>query len=185
MPDRASILDAAREAGKAVPALCHDYRLKPTGACRVCLVRADGLGIVAACVTPAHEGLRIDTEEARDLARQVVELTVARLPVSALDTLSELADVCRQLGVTTAGGPRGLGVDETHPYVHLDRDLCIACGRCVRVCDEVQGTFALTLAGRGGHTVVAPGPGTWAESSCVARHLRVEISINASEIAGS
>ncbi|HET8641086.1 MAG TPA: formate dehydrogenase subunit alpha, partial [Pseudonocardiaceae bacterium] len=96
------------------------------------------------------------------------ELTVAPLPASALDTPTELARVCHELGVTASGAGHGLPADRSHPYVHLDPDLCIACGRCVRMCDEVQGTFAITLAGRGAATVVAPGPGTWAESACVA-----------------
>jgi formate dehydrogenase major subunit len=165
-----SILEAIRAVGRAVPTLCHDDRLAPTGVCRVCLVRVGDVGVVPACVTPAVEGMTVHTTdpEVNALARQVAELMVARLPGSALDMPTQLADVCRQLGVTVAGAGRGLGRDDSHPYVHLDRDLCIACGRCVRMCDEVQGTFALTLAGRGADTVVAPGPGTWAESACVA-----------------
>ncbi|MGO4429669.1 4Fe-4S binding protein, partial [Streptomyces sp. MCAF7] len=73
------------------------------------------------------------------------------------------------IGPEAARGAGGRGGDDSHPYVHLDRDLCIACGRCVRMCAEVQGTFALTLVGRGADTVVAPGTGgSWAESDCVA-----------------
>jgi formate dehydrogenase major subunit len=171
VPVGSTVLDAVRAAGADVPTLCHDDRLAPTGACRVCLVHLESGAVVAACVTPAADGMRVDTThtETTALARQVVELMVARLPESALDMPTELREVCHRLGVTGTGdGGRGMGRDDTHPYVHLDRDLCIACGRCVRMCDEVQGTFALTLAGHGADTVVAPGPGTWAESACVA-----------------
>ncbi|WP_020522367.1 formate dehydrogenase subunit alpha [Catelliglobosispora koreensis] len=170
VPDGASILDAVRIAGHDVATVCHDDRLKPTGACRVCLVKTDQQGVVAACVTRASEALNISTADTQTVAlvRQTLELMVSRLPASALGMPTELARACRKLGVTTAGTARGQGVDETHPYVHLDRDLCVACGRCVRMCDEVQGTFALTLAGRGAHAVVAPGPGSWAQSDCVA-----------------
>ena len=80
--------------------------------------------------------------------------------------------MCEALGVAPAAFGTGYdsrGFDFSHPYVKLDRDLCIACGRCVRMCDEVQGTFALTLASRGYATVVAPGSGgSWLESDCVA-----------------
>lgn len=174
VPAGASVLDAARAGGSAVPTLCHDDRLAPAGNCRVCLVRVDGDAVVAACVTPATEGMavRTDDEEVLDDARRVVELMVERLPREALDQSSELADVCARLGIGPDGfaaAGRGLGSDLSHPYVHLDRDLCIACGRCVRMCDEVQGTFALTLVGRGGDTVVDTGTGgPWVESACVA-----------------
>ncbi|MFJ8114042.1 formate dehydrogenase subunit alpha [Streptomyces sp. NPDC096132] len=174
VPEGASLLEAVRAAGTELPALCSDDRLSPAGSCRTCLVRADGR-VVAACVTPASQGARVETATA-DLARlrrDAVELIASALPPRALadDNPSELARTCRSLGIApeTARGADDQGGDDSHPYVHLDRDLCIACGRCVRMCSEVQGTFALTLVGRGGDTVVAPGTGgPWAESDCVA-----------------
>ncbi|MDX3633403.1 formate dehydrogenase subunit alpha [Streptomyces europaeiscabiei] len=174
VPEGASLLAAVRAAGIELPALCSDDRLSPAGSCRTCLVRADGR-IAAACVTPAAAGARIETATAdlRQLRREAVELIASALPSPALadDNPSELAQACRSMdiGPDTAQGVGGRGRDESHPYVHLDRDLCIACGRCVRMCSEVQGTFALTLVGRGADTVVAPGTGgLWAESDCVA-----------------
>jgi formate dehydrogenase major subunit len=174
VPDGATVLMAARAASVRVPTLCHDDRVAPSGGCRVCLVRVVGPGVVAACVTAAVDGMTVRATDP-DLAamvRQVVELTVERLPASALELPSELAAVCRQVGVgpeSFAPAGRGLGGDDSHPYVRLDRDLCIACGRCVLMCDDLQGTFALTLAGRGADTVVAPGTGgAWVDSTCVA-----------------
>lgn len=171
----ASVLDAVRAAGVSLPALCDDARLTPAGSCRACLVRAGGK-LVAACVTPAAEDVpvEVDADDLRASRRAAVELIVSALPPYALDddhAGSELAGVCRDLGITpgTARGSGGRGRDDSHPYVRLDRDLCIACGRCVRMCAEVQGTFALTLTGRGSGTVVAPGTGgPWARSDCVA-----------------
>ncbi|AZQ39426.1 formate dehydrogenase subunit alpha [Streptomyces cyaneochromogenes] len=174
VPEGASLLSAVRAAGAELPALCSDERLSPAGSCRTCLVKADGQ-VVAACVTPAVSGVRVETgtDELRQLRRDAVELIVSALPPRALseNNPSELARLCQSMGLgpETAQGAGGRGGDDSHPYVHLDRDLCIACGRCVRMCSEVQGTFALTLTGRGGDTVVAPGTGgPWAESDCVA-----------------
>ncbi|WP_326751275.1 formate dehydrogenase subunit alpha [Streptomyces hirsutus] len=174
VPEGASLLAAVRAAGIDLPALCHDDRVSPAGSCRACLVRADGK-IAAACVTPAASGARVEaaSDDLRILRREAVEVIVSALPSRALtaDIPSELSHVCRSLGIGPEVAHRagGRGGDESHPYVHLDRDLCIACGRCVRMCAEVQGTFALTLVGRGADTVVAPGTGgPWAESDCVA-----------------
>jgi formate dehydrogenase major subunit len=169
----ASVLDAVRAAGAGLPTLCHDDRLTPVGSCRACLVRVDGM-VAAACVTAAIDGTRVETagEELEALRRDAVELIASALPRRALEgASSELATVCRSLGIEpqVTQGFGGRGGDDSHPYVRLDRDLCIACGRCVRMCAEVQGTFALTLAGRGADTVVAPGTGgRWVESDCVA-----------------
>ncbi|MFE2183449.1 formate dehydrogenase subunit alpha [Streptomyces sp. NPDC059455] len=174
VPEGAALLAAVRAARIELPALCQDDRLSPAGSCRTCLVRADGR-IVAACVTPAIPGATVEaaTDDLRALRRDAVEVIVSALPPRALaeDGRSELAHACRSVGIgpEAAAGSGGRGEDTSHPYVHLDRDLCIACGRCVRMCAEVQGTFALTLAGRGAETVVAPGTGgPWAESDCVA-----------------
>ncbi|WP_240197228.1 molybdopterin-dependent oxidoreductase [Nonomuraea lactucae] len=171
----AALLAAVRAAGVEVPALCHDDRFPAAGSCRTCLVKADG-HVAAACVTPATDGVQVeaDTAELRALRRDAVEVIVSALPPRALDggtDGSELARICHALGITppAAHGPGGRGRDDSHPYVHLDRDLCIACGRCVRMCADVQGTFALTLTGRGADTVVAPGTGgAWVDSDCVA-----------------
>ncbi|MGW2638875.1 formate dehydrogenase subunit alpha [Streptomyces sp. NPDC001348] len=174
VPEGASLLSAVRAAGIELPSLCSDARLSAAGSCRTCLVRVEGT-VVAACVTPARSGACVETATGglRQLRRDAVELILSALPRRALTehSSSELAHVCKSLGIApdAAQGAGGRGGDDSHPYVQLDRDLCIACGRCVRMCAEVQGTFALTLVGRGADTVVAPGTGgPWAESDCVA-----------------
>ncbi|MFI7707399.1 formate dehydrogenase subunit alpha [Nonomuraea sp. NPDC049480] len=170
VPEGATVLSAVGAAGVELPALCHDDRMTPVGSCRACLARLDG-HVVAACVTPVTEGAQVgvEQEDLRRLRHDAVELIVSALPGHALEGDTELARLCRRLGVGPGAAEPERGRDDSHPYVRLDRDLCIACGRCVRMCAEVQGTFALTLTGRGGDTVVAPGTGgPWAESDCVA-----------------
>ncbi|SIR31965.1 formate dehydrogenase subunit alpha [Micromonospora avicenniae] len=172
----ATVLDAVRAAGVVVPTLCYDERLTPQGSCRVCLVGLRGR-VVPACTTPATDEMDIRTgdESARDAARLALDLLVSQLPARALDIpaeRSELVRACQHFGLTVTrfdGATRDAGVDHSHPYVKLDRDLCIACNRCVRMCAEVQGTFALSLAGRGFDTVVVAGTaGPWVSSPCVA-----------------
>lgn len=172
----ATVLDAVRTAGAVVPTLCFDERLTPQGSCRVCLVSVRGR-VMPACTTPATDDMEIHTDDdtARRSARLALELLVSQLPARALDIpaeRSELVRACQHVGLTATrfdGATRNAGVDHSHPYVKLDRDLCIACNRCVRMCADVQGTFALSLAGRGFDTVVAAGTGgPWVSSPCVA-----------------
>ncbi|MBF6182245.1 formate dehydrogenase subunit alpha [Nocardia otitidiscaviarum] len=173
--DAATVLDAIRASGRELPTLCHDDRLMPRGSCRICLVAADRRA-VAACTTPVHDGMMIDPGDpvARAAARGTLELIVSELPARALGIppeRSELVRVCASVGVERGaftGAVHTRGTDDSHPYIGVDRDLCIACGRCVAMCADVQGTFALELAGRGFDTVVTAGDGgAWAQSPCV------------------
>jgi formate dehydrogenase major subunit len=172
----ASVLEAVRAAGRDVPSLCWDPRTSPGGSCRTCLVAVDGDDVVAACTTPATEGMAVRTDHPTATAaeRGTLQLLVSSLPARALDMpaeRSELVRACAALGVPSSppDGRTAERVDASHPYVRFDPDLCIACGRCVRMFDEVQGTYALTLAGRGPNTVLVAGAGDrWIDSPCVA-----------------
>jgi predicted molibdopterin-dependent oxidoreductase YjgC len=157
-----TVLEAARAAGRYVPTLCFDDRQAPFGACRVCLVGVEGApGPIAACTTPVRDGMAIDCqdERARRIAANVVELVLSELPVEP-GRHTELATVARHFEL---GAPRWTGAvhavrhGDDHPYLSFHHELCISCGRCVRACDEVQGTFALTATGRGFDANVAAG----------------------------
>jgi len=171
-----TVLDAAREAGVRVPTLCFDERQEPFGACRVCMVGVDGApGPVASCTTPCREGMVVDTRDAtaRRIAAATVELVLSELPEPPGAT-TELAEVARQLGIEPGrelrwpGAVREVAHDVRHPYLALREELCISCGRCVRACDELQGTFALTATGRGFEASIAAGiEHSFRESACV------------------
>jgi formate dehydrogenase major subunit len=175
--DRATILDVARREKIFVPTLCFDPKLAPFGACRVCMVGVKGArGPVAACTTPVREGMEIDTkdERATRVARGVVELVLSDYPEAALareGERNELRDVARALGVSSSrfqGERHAYAKDDRHPYIKVDMNECIVCGRCVRACDEIQGTFALAYAGRGWSTrIVAGMESSFADSACV------------------
>lgn len=175
-----TLLEAARAAGAEVPTLCFDDRLAPFGACRVCLVGLDGgEKPVASCTTLCRDGAVVDTQDAtaRRVAGAVVELVLSELPAAPAPH-TELAAVARSFGLDPAAGEDALrwtgatherAVDDRHPYLVLQHELCISCGRCVRACDEVQGAFALTATGRGFEANVTAGLSgeSFQESACV------------------
>ncbi|MBS2018059.1 MAG: formate dehydrogenase subunit alpha [Deltaproteobacteria bacterium] len=176
--DRATILDVARREKIFIPTLCYDERLAAFGACRVCLVGVAGArGPVAACTTPVREGMVVDTRDdaATRVARGVVELVLSDYPersLSAADAArNELAQVAKHFGLSSSryrGERHSYAKDDRHPYIKMDLDECIVCGRCVRACDEVQGTFALAYAGRGwGTKIVAGVDSGFTDSACV------------------
>jgi predicted molibdopterin-dependent oxidoreductase YjgC len=127
---------------------------------------------IAACTTPCRDGMRVETTDAtaRRVASATVELVLSELP-AAPAAHTELAAVARFFEL---GEPRWQGarherdLDERHPYLVLQHELCISCGRCVRACDEVQGAFALTATGRGFEANVTAGlDAGFEDSTCV------------------
>jgi formate dehydrogenase major subunit len=178
--DRETVLDVCRRESIYVPTLCFDPRLAPFGACRVCLVGVRGArGPVASCTTPVREGMVVDTKDpsARKVAKNVVDLVLSDYPKDVLSRhdgdpdRNELRQVARHFGLSDsrfAGATHQYARDDRHPYIKMNLDECIVCGRCVRACDEVQGTFALAYAGRGFATKIVAGQDAGLlDSSCV------------------
>jgi len=173
MAPGATLLDAAKAAGRWVPTVCFDERQAPFGACRVCLVGVAGSAKpLPACTTPCRDGMEIETEDetARRVASAVVELVLSELPEPPAPH-TELAAVAARLevGEPRWGGAVHAGEDDfRHPYLSLRHELCISCGRCVRACDEVQGAFALTATGRGFEANITAGlDAGFEDSTCV------------------
>ncbi|MBK6452690.1 MAG: formate dehydrogenase subunit alpha [Proteobacteria bacterium] len=188
VPAGTSIMRAAAAAGGAIPKLCATDTLKAFGSCRVCLVEVEGQrGFPASCTTLVAPGMKVKTEsdKLRQLRKGVVELYVSDHPLNCkgcpADTHCELQSVAADLGVTTSpygfdgANHQAAPCDDSNPYFQFEPSLCIACSRCVRACDEVQGTFALTIAGRGFESrVVASQDEPFLDSECVSCGACVE-----------
>ena len=174
VPEGATILDALRRAGIHVPHVCHDDRLAPVGACRLCIVEVKGVARpVAACTTPLAQGLEVTTHtpaleaERRTLLRLLAERYPAEAQEGAGNAfLRELR--AHGLGGALAGRPRPELVDDAHPYIRVDMNRCIYCYRCERICNDVQGQFTWRVWNRGAETRIVPDSGTTLRaSSCV------------------
>src|SRR5581483_6718843 len=168
VPEGTSIMRAAASIGRRVPKLCATDTLKAFGSCRLCLVEIEGRkGYPASCTTTVVDGLRVRTESPRltQLRRGVMELYLSDHPLDCVACPAnghcELQDAAEALQITeTRYGLNGkthreLPRDTSNPYFTFDPAMCIVCSRCVRACDEVQGTFALTIEGRGFDSKVA------------------------------
>jgi formate dehydrogenase major subunit len=175
LPQGGTLLDALRVVGVEVPTLCHDPRLKPVGACRLCVVEVKGHSHpVTACNTPIDPGMEIHThtpeiEEARRtllhlLAHQYPRELVDRFPDKPFHRYLHAYGVADELTALPDASLR----DDSHPYIHVDMSQCIDCYRCVRICEELQGQFVWRVWNRGDATRIVPDSGTTLlESSCV------------------
>ena len=176
-----TILRAARESGVDIPKLCATDSLKPFGSCRLCLVEIEGRkGYPASCTTPVEPGMKIRTQTGAlaRLRRNVMELYISDHPLDCLTCSAngdcELQDMAGAVGLREVrygfDGANHLDaeVDASNPYFSFDPSKCIVCSRCVRACDEVQGTFALTIEGRGFESKVSASIGeSFIDSECV------------------
>jgi formate dehydrogenase major subunit len=181
VPEGTSIMRAAGLAGCDVPKLCATDSLKSFGSCRLCVVEVEGRkGTPASCTTPVADGMVVNTQTPRlqKLRRGVMELYISDHPLDCLTCPAngdcELQDMAGEVGLRDVRyGYAGENhfdqpTDDSNPYFSFDPTKCIACSRCVRACDEVQGTFALTIAGRGFDSKVTAGAGeSFLESECV------------------
>ena len=160
VPAGTSIMRAASLAGSAIPKLCATDTMAAYGSCRVCLVEIEGRGgTPASCTTPVAEGMVVQTrsERIQKLRRGVMELYASDHPMAALDGLeanTEFREVIDAVGLTemrysAQASHLDCPQDVSNPYFAFDPAKCIVCSRCVRACDEIQGTFALTISGRG------------------------------------
>ncbi len=179
---------AAMDAGVKVPKLCATDSLEPFGSCRLCLVEIDGRkGFPASCTTPAEAGMNVRTQtpKLQDLRKGVMELYISDHPLDCLTCSAngncELQDMAGVTGLRNVrygfDGANHLKdkKDESNPYFTYDPSKCIVCNRCVRACEETQGTFALTISGRGFESRVSAGQNeNFMDSECVSCGACVE-----------
>ncbi|AXO14169.1 formate dehydrogenase subunit alpha [Thalassospira indica] len=181
VPEGTSVMRASMEAGIQVPKLCATDMVDAFGSCRLCLVEVEGRnGTPASCTTPASDGMVVhtQTERLKKIRKGVMELYISDHPLDCLTCAAngdcELQDMAGAVGLRDVRygyegenhvqvrqngeeNPRYMAKDETNPYFTYDPSKCIVCSRCVRACEEVQGTFALTIEGRGFESRVSPG----------------------------
>ena len=178
VPAGTSLMRAAIECGSTVPKLCATDSLEPWGSCRLCLVEIEGRkGFPASCTTPAEAGMKVRTQSPKleQLRRNVMELYLSDHPPEAFEGAdNEMRDMALATGVAEVryglGGANHLHTkkDESNPYFVHDPAKCIVCNRCVRACEETQGTFALTISGRGFESHVSAGQDQpFMDSECV------------------
>lgn len=180
VPEGTSIMHAAQLGGVTVPKLCATESLEPFGSCRLCLVEIEGRrGMPASCTTPVAEGITVKTQTdgLADVRRGVMELYISDHPLDCLTCAAngdcELQDMAGAVGLREVRygyeGENHLKAekDESNPYFTFDPSKCIVCSRCVRACEETQGTFALTIESRGFDSKVSAGNKDFLDSECV------------------
>ncbi|MCC6714391.1 MAG: (2Fe-2S)-binding protein, partial [Gammaproteobacteria bacterium] len=193
VPEGTTVMRAAATIGIGVPKLCATDMLVPFGSCRLCLVEIEGMrGYPASCTTPVAEGMRVTTQNQKlgDLRRGVMELYISDHPLDCLTCPAnghcDLQDMAGVVGLREVrygydganhvcaqacdgkANPMFAAKDGSNPYFTFDPSRCIVCSRCVRACDDVQGTFALTIQGRGFESKVSPSQNQdFLDSECV------------------
>jgi formate dehydrogenase major subunit len=162
-----TVYQAAKKAGILIPGLCVSDHLAPFGSCRLCLCEIDGqTGTPASCTTPARDGIVVWTENERlhRHRRNIIELYLSEQRDGS-ETPDALRELALAYGVDTIryaqGAQREVFRDESNPFFVFDNALCISCARCVRACDEIQGTLALTMIERGFATRPIAGARPW------------------------
>jgi predicted molibdopterin-dependent oxidoreductase YjgC len=161
-----TVLEAAQEAGIYIPALCYHPKLEPYGGCRLCIVEIEGMrGFPTSCTTLIADGMKIqtDTPKLKELRKGIFEMTIAEHPMTCLTCAKnqrcELQQLAANIGIeemSLTPAYRQLPILTDSPFFDRDYNLCVLCGRCIRVCQEVRGAGAIAFINRGSRTL----PGT-------------------------
>ena len=182
VPAGTSVMRAAKECGGSIPSLCATDSVAAFGSCRMCLVEIEGArGLPASCTTPVAEGMVVhtQTDKLARIRKSVMELYISDHPLDCLTCSAnndcELQDTAAEVGLRDVrygyDGANHMGQedDTSNPYFAFEPDKCIACSRCVRACDEVQGTLALAVNGRGFESKIGAGQleDSFMSSDCV------------------
>ncbi|HEY2679623.1 MAG TPA: formate dehydrogenase subunit alpha [Steroidobacteraceae bacterium] len=181
VPEGTSVMRAAALCDTKIPKLCATDQLEAFGSCRLCLVQIEGMkGLPASCTTPVAQGMKVTTQNKQiaDVRRGVMELYISDHPLDCLTCPAnghcELQDMAGVVGLREVRyGYEGANhlkaeKDTSNPYFTFDASKCIVCSRCVRACDEQQGTLALTIQGRGFDSTVAASQNVpFMDSECV------------------
>ncbi len=160
-----TILEAAQKGEIYIPTLCYHKKLSPYGGCRLCIVEVEGIPrLVASCTTPVTEGMvvRTDTEQIRKVRKTIVELILSNHPQECMvceqNGRCELQDLAYEFGlkeIRFEGEKSVHPIQNQNPLIERDYNKCILCGRCVRMCDEIQGVGAVDFSQRGFHAKIA------------------------------
>ena len=170
-----SIWTVAKRAGIDIPYLCASSALKPYGSCRLCVCEVEGVrGFPASCTTPVRDGMVVKTngEKTNHHRRNIVELYLSEQGEGPGEAAEQLQTYAKRFGLDKiryrAAAKRKYEIDDSNPFFSFNPNKCIACARCVRACDEIQGTFAISMLGRGfASSVVAGNDVGFAASNCV------------------
>ena len=160
-----NLLELIRKARIDLPTFCYHSELSIYGACRLCMVQVDGMGLVPACSTPPSPEMNVSTNtgEIRNMRKIIVELLLANhsqnCPTCQKSTTCQLQALAKRLGITKVrfkNQLKEMPADESSPSIVRDPNKCVLCGDCVRICSEVQSVGAIDFAYRGAQTVVIP-----------------------------
>lgn len=177
-PEGANLLKVARDNGINIPGLCYHHKLSPTGACRLCLVKIEGMrGLVASCTVQVTDGLKVTAydQELEDTRKFLLDYLLSEHNDSFDGTYpDELRELMFRYGLDKpekrffepVWQKLGFKVDDTSPVLSYDPAKCIKCFRCIKACDEVQGKNVLSFDDRGIHSYIIAGAGIWGESEC-------------------